>query len=70
LERTGESQLVLLKSPFETVHELATKDATENHHGQEEIIAGMDPALAVRRKTSGRDYTMDMGMKTPTPTVP
>ena len=54
---------MLLKSPFETVHELATKDATENHHGQEEIIAGMDPALAVRRKTSGRDYTMDMGMK-------
>ena len=62
--------MVLLKSPLESVQELAAKDATENAHGQEEIIAGMDPALAVGRKASGRDYTMDMGMKTPTPTVP
>ena len=53
---------MLLKSPFESVQELAAKDATEDAHGQEEIIAGMDPALAVRRKTSGRDYTMDMRM--------
>jgi hypothetical protein len=30
----------------------------------------MDPALAVSRKASGRDYTMDMRMKTPTRTVP
>ena len=55
--------MVLLKSPFETIHELAAKDATENTHGQEEIIAGTDPALAVRRKASGGDYTMDMRMK-------
>ena len=61
---------MLLKSPFEAIHELAAKNATENTHGQEEVIAGMDPALTVGRKASGRDYTMDMGMKTPTPTVP
>lgn len=54
---------MLLKQPFETVHELAAKDATENAYRQEEIIARANPAHAVGRKASGRDYTMDVRMK-------
>ncbi len=55
--------MVLYKSLLESIQEFAAKDAPENNHGQEEVIAGMDPAPAVERKASGGDYTMDMGMK-------
>jgi hypothetical protein len=70
LKRTGEDKLVLLKSSLESGDELATKDTTEYAHRQEEGIAGMDPAFTVGSKTSGGDYTMEVRMKTPTPTVP
>ena len=39
-------------------------------HGQEEGIAGMNPAGTVGREATGRDDTVDVGMSTPTPTVP
>jgi hypothetical protein len=63
VERTGEEQLALLESSFETGDELTAKDTTKYAHGQKEGIAGMDPMHMVRGKTSGGDYTMDMRMK-------
>ena len=62
--------MALLKSSLESGDEFGTKDTTEYADGQEEGIAGMDPAFTVGRKTSGGDYTMEVRMKTPTPTVP
>jgi len=63
--------LVLLKSSFESVDELAAKDTTENFHGQEEGITGMDPASVVGGKTSGGNHTMQVRMEQQvlTPTV-
>jgi hypothetical protein len=54
--------LALLESSFETGDELAAEDATKNAYREKEGIAGMDPAGVVRRKTSGRNHTVDMGM--------
>ena len=63
LERAGEGELALLKASFETSDEFAAKDPTEYRDGQEERIAGMDPAGMVRGKTPGRNHTVDMRMK-------
>jgi hypothetical protein len=58
---------MLLKSSFEAGDELAAKDTTEYGDGQEEGIAGMDPAGMVRgkkvpsgeRRSSGRELGFD-----------
>ena len=54
---------MLLEASFESGDELAAKDATEYADGQEEGIAGTDPAGVVWGKTSGRNHTMEVGMK-------
>lgn len=63
--------MALLESSFKSGDELAAKDATEYAHREEEGIAGMDPAGVIRRKTSGRNQTMEMRMEQQvlTPTV-
>ena len=43
-------------------YELAAEDATEYVNGQEEWVAGMDPAGAVGRESTGRNDAVDMGM--------
>jgi len=55
--------LALLESPLESDDELAAKDPTEYADGQEEGVAGMNPAGVIRGKTSSGDYTMEVGMK-------
>ena len=63
--------MALLESSFKSGDELTAKDATEHAYGQEEGIAGMDPACVVRGKTSGRNQTMQVRMEQQvlTPTV-
>jgi hypothetical protein len=70
LERSGESELVLLESAFQAGDELAAEDATEYVDRQEEGIAGMDPLLAVGRETTGRDDTVEVRMTHPRPQYP
>ena len=55
--------MALLESSLESGDELATKDTTEYAHGQEEGIAGMDPAGVIGGKTPGGNQTVDMGME-------
>jgi len=63
--------LALLESSFNSVDELAAKDATEYLHRQEEGIGRMDPTRVVGGKTSGRNQTMQVRMEQQvlTPTV-
>lgn len=62
-KRAGEDELLLLESEFESVDELAAKDTAEHFHGEEEGIAGMDPAVVVGGKTSGRNQTVQVRME-------
>jgi hypothetical protein len=39
----------LLKGVLQAVDELATKDAAEYDHGQEERVTRVDPALVIER---------------------
>jgi hypothetical protein len=61
-ERTGERELTHLKSSLQSGDELTAEDATQYADGQEEGIAGMDPAGVIWRETSSWDQTMDMRM--------
>ena len=54
----------------QAVHELATEHAAENSHRQEEVVPSWNPTGMVRRKTAGWNDTVDVWMKTPTPTIP
>jgi hypothetical protein len=54
----------------ESGDELAAEDSTQHRDGKKEAIARGDPALVVRRETTGRNYTMQMGMMPSTPTIP
>ena len=52
------------------IEELATEDAAEDLDGEEEGILGMNPARAAWVETAGGNDVVDMGMMTPTPTIP
>ena len=62
LKSSGEGELVLLESSLQAGDELAAEDATEDVHGQEEGIAGMNPVGAVGREATGGDDTVDVRM--------
>jgi hypothetical protein len=62
LKSSGEGELVLLESAFQTGNELAAEDATEYGDGQEEGVAGMDPVGAVGGETSGWNDTVEVRM--------
>jgi hypothetical protein len=62
LERTRESKLAHLKLSLQGGDELTPEDATEYVDGQEEGIAGMDPAGLIWGQTSGGDHAVDMRM--------
>src|ERR1035441_5578370 len=55
-EATGEHELALLKGVLQAVDELATKDAAEYDHGQEERVTRVDPALVIERKATRGDH--------------
>src|ERR1035441_4040846 len=48
-EAAGKHQLALLKGVLQAVDELATKDAAEYGHGQEERVTRVDPVLVIER---------------------
>jgi hypothetical protein len=57
-----EAEFTVGEGPLESIYELATEDPTQNFHGEEEAIAGFDPAPVIRGDTAGRDHTMEMGV--------
>jgi len=69
-ECSSQVQLAALEGGLQTGDELATKQAPQRGDGKEEAGVGSNPAgVIVGESASGND-TVDMGMKTPTPTIP
>jgi hypothetical protein len=54
----------------ESGDKLAAENTTQHLSGEEEAIAGVDPALVIGGEATGRDHAMDMGMMPSTPTIP
>ena len=67
---SGESELVFVKRSFERIEELSTKDHSENFDGQKELVSAANPSPMIWGEPTPWDHTMDMGMMTPTPTLP
>jgi len=62
LQVSVEVQLAMLKSLFESVDELATKNFLQHFLGKKVVVSGANPAGVIRRKATGRHDTMDMWM--------
>lgn len=62
LQVSVEVELAILKSLFECVDELAAKEFTQHFLGQEIVVAGTNPAGAIRREAASRNDTMHMRM--------
>jgi hypothetical protein len=54
----------------EFVRELVAEDFAECLEGQEETPRGIDPSATIGSQASSGYDVVDMGMKTPTPTIP
>jgi hypothetical protein len=67
---TGKGKLVLLKSSFQSLEKLSAKDNTEYFDGQKKLVSARNPSPMIWREPSTRDHAMQMGMMTPTPTIP
>ena len=62
LEIPVEAELAVVEGPFESGDKLAAENTTQHLSGEEEAIAGVDPALVIGGEAAGRDHAMDMGM--------
>jgi len=58
------------KGSLECGDQLAAEHTTEYFDGKEEGAARGDPAGVIESETAGGQHAVDMGMMTPTPTVP
>jgi len=70
LQVSIEAELAILKSPLESVDELAAKNFLQHFLGKKVVVSGANPASVIWRKATGWHDTMDMRMSAPTPTVP
>ena len=59
-----------LKSQLEPVDELSAKYAPEHVDREKESRVRTNPAGVIEGEPTRRDDAVDMGMNTPTPTVP
>ena len=66
----GKVQLPSLKSQLEPVDELSAKYAPEHVDREKESRVRTNPAGVIEGEPTRRDDAVDMGMNTPTPTVP
>jgi hypothetical protein len=58
----GEEQFILIKSLFEEVEKLASKDDAQGRNREQEVFAGGDPTVLIDRQSSCGDQTMEMKM--------
>jgi hypothetical protein len=65
-----EAELALREGLPESGDKLAAENTTQHLSGEEEAVAGVDPALVIRGKATGRNHVMDMGMKPSALTIP
>jgi hypothetical protein len=69
-EFSGQVQLAALKGRLQASDELATKHAPQYSNGKEEEWARANPAGVIAGKSAGGNDAVDVGMQTPTPTIP
>jgi hypothetical protein len=71
LEVPVEAELAVVEGLAESGDKLAAENTSQHLSGEEEAIAGMDPALVIGGETTGGYHVMDMGMmfQLPIPTV-
>ena len=69
-EFSGQVQLPVREGRLEAGDELATKHATQYSNGEEEAWVGSNPAGMIAGESASGNDTVDMGMQTPTPTIP
>jgi hypothetical protein len=62
LEVPVEAELAVVEGLPERGDKLAAENPTQHLSGEEEAIAGVDPALVIGGEATGRDHVMDMGM--------
>ena len=58
----GKRELVLVKSLFERIEELSTKDHTEYFDRQKELVSAANPSPLIWGEPTPWDHTMEMGM--------
>jgi hypothetical protein len=69
-EFSGQVQLSVFEGRLQASDELAAEDAPQYRNGKEEAWVGLNPAGVIAGESAGGNDTVDMGMQTPTPTVP
>jgi len=69
-ELSRQVQLAALERGLKSGDELATKHVPQYGDGQEEAWVGSNPAGVIAGESAGGNDAVDMGVKTPTPTVP
>jgi hypothetical protein len=69
-ELSGQMQLTVFEGRLQGGDELAAKHAPQYSNGKEEAWVRSNPAGAIAGESAGGNDTVDMGMKTPTRTVP
>jgi hypothetical protein len=69
-EFSGQVQLAVREGRLEAGDELATKHTPQYSNGKEEAWVGSNPAGVIAGESAGGNDAVDMGMQTPTPTVP
>jgi hypothetical protein len=62
--------LAVREGRLEAGDELATKHAQQYSNGKEEAWVRSNPAGVIAGESAGGNDAVDMGMQTPTPTVP
>ena len=62
LQVSIEAELAILKSPLESVDELAAKNFLQHFLGKKVVVSGANPASVIWRKATGWHDTMDMRM--------
>ena len=63
LEVFGKAELTILEGLAKCCNKLATENLAEYRFGQEVVVWRVHPTSVIERETTGRDDTMDMGMK-------
>ena len=62
LEVPVEAELAVVEGSFESGDKLTAENTPQHLSGEEEAIAGVDPALVIGGEAAGRDHAMEMGM--------
>ena len=69
-EAAGEHEFALMEGGLQASDELATKDAAEYRHRQEERVTRVNPVLVIERQATRGDHAMNMRVMASALTIP